>query len=163
MSTPINHHPPLVFLRVIRVLGLPQPWHVNSRCLKFKAITRRFHSSLGTAKNTIRCCFRLRLMCSIYWPASITNIATPSCPRSHTRCSRVQFTYPYLPGSDPHKPRCCAEAGSAAKIWALLDCSAELRIISRYLTFFFRFDHSPHPTTQVKLARLSGSFHAFLG
>ena len=67
-----------------------------------------------------------------------------------------------LTGGGTHRSRCCAEAGSAARIWILAKSSPELRL-SRYLTFFSFTRHDPlHSLTLVKPARLSGSFHAYL-
>jgi len=49
-----------------------------------------------------------------------------------------------LTGGGTHRSCCCAEAGSAARIWILTKSSPELRL-SRYLTFFSFTRHDPLP------------------
>jgi hypothetical protein len=104
-----SHHHPLL-LGVVGVLSLLHVTHVSQT----QTITTVSWQP-GTAKHTIRFCPRLRLI-SVQFTIDFDHKLVPLAVHDHTLSSRVQFTYPYLPGSDSHKPHCCAEAGSAAKI-----------------------------------------------
>jgi hypothetical protein len=63
-----------------------------------------------------------------------------------------------LTGGGTHRSRCCAEAGSAARIWILAKSSPELRL-SRYLTFFFIY--SPRPATLAHSSQACSSIWQF--